>query len=207
MKCEVVREGQTCGNDAEFIARTPWATQLACKECAVSFKRYGVEQIGPYVCDWPMGGKECGLEATHYFTSEGHQRPLCDEHARRAKPSSAVYLITNDGFDPKLVPYKPPVQPPPRVVVGGPKAGLWCWCGVAGKYRGGVEPMPLCDEHAPAESTDPKPDPPTDVFAAIHRAAAADTPVDGDVRAAFKSLALLTLQTLKEKVERWRLRR
>lgn len=230
MKCEVVSEGQSCKNDAEFIVRTPWTTQLACVECAKSFKRYDVEKL-EFTCDWPMGGKECGRIAAYYLhaSDDGkhvYQRPLCFEHARLCSLGQHVLLITDDKFDPKLVPHKPPVQLQPRVVVGGPKAGLWCHCGKEGKYRPG-ETMPLCDEHAPRTTT-PKAEPPSeqefsggfdrepidDIFLGRKLPTTPDIFTEGDrwtpsastasVGDALKDLALTTIRILKEKIEKWR---
>lgn len=199
MKCEVVREGQDCGNDAEFIVRTPWATQLACEDCSRSFKRFQTQKL-EFFCDWPVGGEECGIEATYYFVGEKHHRPLCATHAVKLSSSESVHHLSDLGFNPKLVPYKPPVQPQPRVVASANgEAKFYCYCGKEGKYRGGVETMPLCDEHytAPSKTKPPSFKPSRDF---IHIA----TPASGDVRVALKDLALLTIRVLKEKIEKWR---
>ena len=189
MKCEVVREGQACSNNATLIVRTPWTTQLACEGCSWSFKRYETQRIDEFTCDWPVGGKECSERATHYYEGEGHQRPLCAGHA--SKVNGGVQPI-DEYFNPKLVPYQPPVRPQPRVEQ---KADgtlvLRCHCGAEGKYRGGVESMPLCDEHAPST---PKTESPLALITAL----------EDDVRAAFKDLVLSTIRILREKVEKWR---
>lgn len=207
MKCEVVREGQACGNNATLIVRTPWATQLACEGCSWSFKRYETQRIDEFVCDWPVGGKECGEPATHYLEVDGGQRPLCVLHATSAasKFGLTVGSINSSDFNPKLVPYKPPARPPPRVEQKADGAViLRCACGALGKYRGGAEPMPLCDEHAP-QTTTPKTELPLDEVQHWERKVITfELPASVTVRSQLKDLAITAIQILKEKLQKWR---
>jgi hypothetical protein len=181
MKCEIVQSGQQCKNDAVFIVRTPWMTQLACEACSTSFKRYEVQPL-TFTCDWPMGGKECGEGATHYVEVQDfpktYHRPLCSDHARglfNAKP-------IDDAFDPKIVPHKPPVQPQPRVTQNAEGvAHLWCHCGAEGEYHSlpNGRAVPLCDAHAEDFRT------------------TAQTPL----RDMLRDVAYAALQMLKEKLQ------
>lgn len=155
MKCEIIQAGQACKEDAAFIVRTPWTTQLACEACSTSFKRYEVQKL-EFFCDWPMGGKECGEGAVWFVEVQDfpktYHRPLCDDHARGL--SNALSMGTVNGpiiFNPLLVPYKPPAQPQPRVTQDAEGvARLWCHCGAEGKYRNlpNGRAVPLCDVHA-----------------------------------------------------------
>ena len=201
MKCEVVREGQACSNNATLIVRTPWTTQLACEGCSWSFKRYETQYIDEFTCDWPVDGKDCGERATHYYKGEGHQRPLCAGHA--SKVNGGVQSI-DEYFNPKLVPYQPLAQPQPRVEQ---KADgtlvLRCHCGAPGKYRGGVETMPLCDKHAP-QTTTPKAESPPQHWETERMVPLPPGFLAPSLSDAFKDLALTAIQILKGKLEKWR---